>query len=75
MCQYIYDLIYSQKIYLQKYLLYTHLDAQKLKLEVDLQTLHLFMMDGAEKCTDEDLIDELISGKLLILGEKFELDS
>ena len=58
---------------MQKYLLYIHLGAQKLKLEVDLKTLHLYMMDGTEICTDDDLIDELISGKLLILGEKFEL--
>ena len=30
------------------------------------------MMDGAEICASEDLIDEIINGKMLMLAETFD---
>ena len=30
------------------------------------------MEDGCEICADEDLIEEIINGQLLLLGKKFE---
>lgn len=36
------------------------------------QDLKLFMEDGAEICSDEDLIEEIIDGKLLILAKSFQ---
>lgn len=38
----------------------------------DIGSLKVFMDDGAEICSDDDLIEEIINGKLLILCTSFE---
>ena len=57
-----------------KSLIITHYfaGAEKLKIQTKTSDLHIFMKDGCESCADEDLIEEIINGQLLILGEKFE---
>lgn len=45
----------------------------RLNLDVDnIQDLKVFMQDGAQICTDEDLIDEIVNGQTLILCSTFE---
>ena len=46
--------------------------AEKLKIQTKSSDLHVFMEDGCEICADEDLIEEIINGQLLILGKEFE---
>ena len=46
--------------------------AEKLKIQTKSSDLHVFMEDGCEIGADEDLIEEIINGQLLILGELFE---
>ena len=46
--------------------------AEKLKISTPVSDLHLFMMVGAEMCASEDLIDEIINGKVLMLAETFD---
>ena len=43
-----------------------------LKIQTKSSDLHVFMEDGCDICADEDFIEEIINGQLLILGEEFE---
>ena len=49
-----------------------HSGAEKLKISTPVSDLHLYMMDEAEICASEDLIDEIINGKMLMLAETFD---
>ena len=57
-----------------KWLIITHYfaGAEKLKIQRKSSDLHVFMENGCEICADEDLIEEIINGQLLILAEQFE---
>ena len=46
--------------------------AEKLKIQTKASDLHVFMEDGCKICADEDLIEEIINGQLLILGKEFK---
>ena len=54
------------------YSIFMHSGAEKFKISTPVSDLHLYMMDGAEICASEDLIDEIINGKMLVLAETFD---
>ena len=53
-------------------LILIHSGTEKFKISTPVSDLHLYIMDGAEICASEDLIDEIINGKMLMLAETFD---